>query len=172
MIILEKSDCILFYSVNPKYFDKFSGVSCGGDSGSHWRTSELNTNTFRYDLSFYAKDEQSGESFIEYKSRMVCTVKIENEKQDALQMLTLIKKFHASRNLFIKNNSLSHFSKLYLHEYQITEMGIIKMEASIDRLKDMELHENKSELEKEEEQEIEDIELDVRIIKIRNNIQL
>lgn len=170
MIILEKSDCITFYSVNTKYFDKFSEVTCGGDGGSYWRTAETNTYTFRYNLNFHAKDERSDEPFIEYKSRMVCIVKIENEKQDALQMLTLIREFHALRDLFIKNNSLSHFSKLNLQEYQITQQGLIRMEASIARLKEMKPHEDKSELEKKIERDIESMEFDVRIIKDRINI--
>ncbi len=170
MIILEKSDCIMFYSINPKYFDKFSGVSCGISGGNYWRTSEANTNTLTHHIHFLAKDEQSGESFIEYKSRMVCTVKIENEKQDALQMLTLIKDFRTSMNSFIKNNSLLHSSKLDLQKYQITEPALTRMEASIARLKDMKLYEDKSELEKKIERDVESMEFDVRIIKDRINI--
>jgi len=169
MIIIEKSDSVLLYSVNPQYFDKFSMVSCGCTSSDFWRTAESNTNAFICDLHFRANDEQSGEMFIEYKNRMTCIVKIEDEKRDALQMLTLIKEFHGSMNLFIKNNSLSHFSKLrrYLEEYQITELGLIKMEASMACLKDMKRHEDKSELHKMYEKEIENIELNAKIIKVK-----
>jgi len=170
MIILEKSHCIMFYSVNPKYFDKFSGVSCGISGRSYWRTSEANTNTFTHHIHFLAKDEQGGESFIEYKGRMVCTVKIENEKQDALQMLTLIKDFHTSMNSFIKNNSLLHFSKLDIQAYQITEPALTRMEASIAGLKDMKLYEDKSEFDKKLEHGREDMEFNVKIIKIKTTI--
>jgi hypothetical protein len=112
MIILEKSDCILFYSVNTKYFDKFNDAVCVGRCAFHWITSELDTATFIYDLKLVAHDLQSGESFIECKSEMTCTAKMENEFQDALQMLAVLRAFHQSINLFISHNSLSHSSKL------------------------------------------------------------
>jgi len=167
MIILEKSDCILFYSVNSKYFDKFSEVICGGGSASHWITSESNTSTFIYDLKFFARDKESGESFIEYKSKMVCTVKIENEKQDALHMLALIKEFNASMNKFIKNNSLSYFAKLHLIDFEISEYYVEKMEASIAGLKDMKPYEEKSEIEKKRERELPGIDFDAKVNALR-----
>lgn len=169
MIILEKSDCILFYSINPKYFDKFENVSCRSNCGSFWRTAQSKTTIFKHDLNFRAIDEQSGEAFIEYKSRMTYTVKIENEKKDALEILALIKEFHVSMNLFIKNNSLLHFSKLNLQAYQ-TIPPLTNIEANIARLKDMKLYEDKSELEKKIERDIENMEFDVRIIKDSINI--
>lgn len=163
MIILEKSDCITFYSVNSKYFDKFNEVTCGGGSGSHWITSESDTSTFIYDLKFFARDRQSGESFIEYKSRMECTVKIENEKQDALQMLGLIKEFQAAMNLFIKRNSLSYFAKLHLFDFEISQYHIEKMETGIARLKDMKPYEEKSDIEKKRERELPGIDFDAKV---------
>jgi predicted component of type VI protein secretion system len=112
MKIIGKSECILFYSVNAKYFDKYNEVFCVGRSTNHWITSESDTGTFIYDLKLVAYDLQSGESFIECKSEMTCTAKMENEFQDALQMLAVLRAFHQSINLFISHNSLSHSSKL------------------------------------------------------------
>jgi hypothetical protein len=154
MIIIEKSECVLLYSVNSKYFDKFNEVTCGGGSASHWITSESDTSTFIYDLKFFARDGKKGESFIEYKSRMLCAVKIENEKRDALHMLALVKDFNMSMNNFIRNNSLSYFSKLNLFDFEVNEYYIEKMQEGIARLKDMKSYEDKSDVEKKREREL------------------
>ena len=171
MIILEKSDCILFYFVNANYFDKFSGVSCGISGSNFWRTSEANTNTFTHHIHFTAKDEHSDEKFIECKSRFICTVRIEDEIGDAVEMMNLIKTFRVSLNKFIKENSLSHFSKLNLREFEISESALKSMQSGIERLKAMTAHKDKTELEKKIEQEIREMEIGVKVIKVKNTIQ-
>jgi len=170
MIIIEKSSCIMHYSVNPTYFDKFSTVYCDFSAGNYWRTSESNSYTFKYDFHFHAKDEQSGESFIEYKSRMACMVYIENEKEDAPKMLAVVKEFYESMNLFIKNNSLSHFSKLDLPRYVPTKMELIKMEEGIARVKEKMPHHEKTELQKQQEKNLENLKIEVKIIQNRTVI--
>jgi len=147
MKIIEKSDCILFYSVNTNYFDKFNEVFCVGRCASHWVTSESDTATFIYHLKLIAYDLQSGESFIECKSEMTCTAKMEDEMQDALQMLGVIKEFHQSIKLFISNNSQSHSSKLSW-DYDDFAPDPQEMQVAIARLKDMKRHEDKTEIDK------------------------
>jgi len=165
MIVIEKSKCITSYAVNRSYFDKFSRVTCGSSNSMYWQTAASNANTLIYNIHFHAKDDQSGESFIEYKARLRCTVKIENEKEDALQMVKFIDEFHSSMNLFIKNNSFSYFSKLDLDQYQINEYNLSKMEAGIARLKDMMMDEDKSEDQRKHEQDFENLETSVTFIK-------
>ncbi|HTD98968.1 MAG TPA: hypothetical protein VK668_06755 [Mucilaginibacter sp.] len=153
MIILEKSECILFYSVNNNYFDKFNEFFCVGRCASHWITSESDTATFIYDLKLVAYDLQSGESFIECKSEMTCTAKMEDLMQDSLQMLTVVKKFHQSIKLFISNNSLSYTSKLSWN-YDDFAPDPQEMQVDITRLKGMKRDEDKTEIEKKLERNL------------------
>ena len=164
MIVLEKSDCILFYSVNRRYFDKSNEVFCVGRCASHWITSESDTATFIYDLKLIAYDLQSGESFIECKSEMTCTAKIEAEMQDSLQMLTVVKKFHQSIKLFISNNSLSHASKLSWN-YDDFAPDTQEMQVAIASLKKMKRYEDKTEIEKKLERNLPTVDFTPKVKK-------
>ena len=166
MIILEKSNCILFYSVNTKYFDKFNEVVCVGRCAFHWITSESDTATFIYDLKLVAHDLQSGESFIECKSEMTCTAKMEDEMQDALQMQTVVEEFHQSIKLFISNNSLSYSSKLsWNYDYFVPDPQ--DMQPAIARLKEMKRYEDKTEIDKKLERNLPGVDFVVRAKKPR-----
>ena len=169
MRLLKNINCILFYSVDPKYFERFSKVHCESDGQWYWRTAEENTCILTYDIHFLAKNIRMSELFIQYKGRMTCTLAIK-DRMDVMQILTLIKDFHSSMNGFIKNNCLSYQSKLNLYDYEVTERSIIDMEASIAKMKEMKPHEDKSESDKTFEKTIEDIQFKVEIIKTKNPI--
>ncbi len=164
MIILEKSDCILFYSVNTKYFDKFNEVICVGRCAFHWITSESDTATFIYGLKLVAHDLWSGESFIECKSEMTCTAKMEDEILDASQMPAVVEEFHQSIKLFINNNSLSHSSKLSWN-YEGFVPDPQDIQPGIAQLKEMKRYEDKTEIDKKLERNLPTVDFVVRAQK-------
>jgi hypothetical protein len=169
MIILEKSICILSYKVNPKYFDQINEVHCEESGRNYWVTAESDSYIFTFVLSYYAGDKGHDESFLEFKSRLVCRVKIEDAKTDARQILTLVKELKDAMGSFIKKNSLSYYSKLKLVIYEISEPGLTHMESSINRLREMVKFEDKSERQKEIEQKVHNMEIKVLTTATRIN---
>lgn len=149
MIVLEQNDAIIHYTVNPNYFDKYKDLSGSSTSASsHWRTAEENTAIYTHKLTLSASDSQSGEIFIEFKSRCVLRAKMEDDEKDALQMEAIIKGLYQSMLTFIENNSLNHYAKLKIPEYRLTPESHQRMKVQIAELRKMKPFEEKSEIEK------------------------
>jgi hypothetical protein len=136
MEILKQEYKILNWLVNPDYFETFDKASSEAGTSYHWDTAPANTAGFIYTLYFRAKDDRTGTLFADYNGQLVMNVRIQDEKQDAQEMLTIVKELHLSVNDYIKENIAPHQHKLYLHDYEINEHELARMEAGMLRLRD------------------------------------
>jgi hypothetical protein len=137
MKILEKSDNILSYLLNTRYFDNFPELHYDIQGAGQWETTESDVLIYTYILSYCANDEHTNVSFIEYKSKHVLTVEIENTGNAALETLNFVRDLYVNMNCFLENNCLSNHSKLYLPSFEIMNSRVIDMERLINQIKDI-----------------------------------
>lgn len=107
---------------------------CESGTSYYWETAPGNTADLIYTLYFRAKDDATGEVFADYNAQLLVNCLIQQSGDEALQILNLISELHDTVNAFIKSNTAPYTHQLQLHNYEINEHELARMDAGIKRV--------------------------------------
>jgi len=165
MEVLREENTILNYRVNPECLNSLN-IRCNTNARHFFRTAELNAYTFTHIINFLAKEDLSDEVFIEYQSKHVLTLRIQDVQQDAYELVKFVVGVHESMKSFIESNSLSYDS-LFFMDFPMTELKLTRMQEQIILLSEMVRFEDKDEQIKKFEKFIDNAEFKVNIQKVK-----
>ena len=150
MKIIEQQETLLHYSIDPYYFETHSEVHPTYTTQSNWRRAESDTYILKYGISYLASDKVTGDTFVKYESRLMLRCVIDDISIDAAGISKMKEVMHISAGEFIKQNSLSFFSRLKFPVVDFSETRILReKEAFLIMTKDTVPFEQKSESQKD-----------------------
>jgi hypothetical protein len=107
---------LLLYTVVSELFDKKIDLIPSQYTSSQWTISKDNTSHLRYDLFYHAKDQISGDNFINYHNRFELECIIENIEADANEIIRFKEIVNTSCQLFLMENSRGYYNHLNFYE--------------------------------------------------------
>ncbi|MBE9585198.1 hypothetical protein IM792_12125 [Mucilaginibacter sp. JRF] len=151
MKILSKQDAVIFFSIDPYYFEKHEEMDRRYNTQSWWRRAEKDTYILIHGISYKVWDRASGDQFIKYERRLKLHCIIEDISEDKVDILKIKEEMHIASSEFMEQNSFSFFERLRFPVIDFSERLEREKESFLVMTEQQEPYESKSETQKEVE---------------------